>query len=165
MMQAINQWGQGPSGFSQRFANPGLYDIQIASDSLQRSVDPDTADKIQKHTDKIIAAASPDTPGLRQSKRAQGGNVVATKQGEQFNPYKKPPHNNASNDYHQGYQEARGSGDYSFGKVSPRFQNDGAEIEPQGHDKVRRRSGTTEDYLRPAQRRAYERDNRFAKGG
>ena len=84
---------------------------------------------------------------------------------EQHSPYKKPPHNDASNDYHQGYQAARGGGDYSFGKVSPRFQSDGAEIEPSGHDNVKRRNGITEDYLRPAQRRAYERDNRFAKGG
>src|SRR5262249_56246738 len=122
----------------------------------------DTADKIQKYTDKIgkkVAAADPDvdTPGL--TKRAQGGNVVATKQSERHNPYKKPPHNNAGNDYHQGYQAARGSGDYSFGKVSPRFENDGAEIQATGHNKVKRRSGMTEDYLGPAQRRAYERDN------
>jgi len=179
-MKAINQWGQGPSGVSQRFANPGLYDIQRASYELQQNVDPDTAEKLQKQTNKMIDdAQDSDTPGLPSLKRAQGGNVVATKQSERFNPYKRPPHNNAGNDYHQGYQVARGSGDYSSGKMSPRFSNQSAEIQPHGHNGAtpRRRArggkatedyaggGQAEDYLSPAQRRAYESQSRFAKGG
>jgi len=128
----------------------------------------------------IDDAQDSDTPGLPPLKqRAQGGNVVATKQSERFNPYKRPPHNNAGNDYHQGYQVARGSGDYSWGKMSPRFSNQSAEIQPHGHNEVtpRRRArggkanedyacgGQAEDYLSPAQRRAYESHSRFAKGG
>jgi len=140
MMKAINQWGQGPSGVSQRFANPGLYDIQRASYELQQTAD--TADKIQKYTDKITnkaAAADSDTPGLPSLKRAQGGNVMAGKMSERFDPYKRPPDNSAGNDDHQGYQVARGSGDYSWGKMSPRFQNEGAEIQLE-HTKVIRNS-------------------------
>jgi hypothetical protein len=140
MMQAINQWVQGPSGISQRFANSGLYDIQRASASLQESVDPDTADKIQKYTDKITdkaAAADPDTPGLPPLKqRAQGGNVMAGKMRERRNPYEKPPHNNANNDHHQGHTMGRDGQSYSWGKVSPDFQNQGAEITPHGHNQV-----------------------------
>jgi hypothetical protein len=36
MMQAMNQWGQGPSGVSHRFANAGLYDIQRANEVTPR---------------------------------------------------------------------------------------------------------------------------------
>ena len=84
MLRAQQQWGQGIGGVSQRFANPGLYDIQIASNELQQTADPDTADKIQKYTDNITnkAAADPDTPGLASLKRAQGGNVMAGKMSE-----------------------------------------------------------------------------------
>jgi hypothetical protein len=88
----VNQWGQGPSGVSQRFGNAGLYDIQRASESLQHSVDADSADKIQKYTNKITdeAAAIED-----QKKRAQGGEVMKR--------YNKPPRNGPNNDHHQGH--------------------------------------------------------------
>src|SRR5262245_55666735 len=79
-------------------------------------------------------------------------------------PSKQPP-NGHSNDSGSTYQSARGSNDYSCGKVSPRFQNNGAEIEPHGHGETTRRNGQGEDYLRPAQRRALESRARFAKGG
>jgi hypothetical protein len=166
MMQAINQWGQGPSGVSQRFGNAGLYDIQRASYQLQQTVDADTADKIQKYTDKIankVAAANPDidTPGL--AKRARGG-VTGT--GNNVLPrYAKKPANSPNNDPSGGFQSARGGADYSWGKVSPRFQNDGAELHPTGHNETKRRSGMTDDYLPPAMKRALESQARFAKGG
>jgi hypothetical protein len=97
-------------------------------------------------------------------KRAQGGNVV-TGEDTVARRYTKQPKNNAANDAGSTYQAARGSNDYSWGKVSPRFQNNGAELEPQGHGETKRRSGTTEDYLPPAQRRAYEAHERFRRGG
>jgi len=77
---------------------------------------------------------------------------------------KQPPNDPSSNDPGSTYEGARGSGDYSWGKVSPRFQSQGAEITPHGHGDVTRRKGTGEDYLRPAQRRALENQSRFAKG-
>jgi hypothetical protein len=161
-LQAIQQWGQGPEGVSQRFANPGLWDIERASDSLQRTVDSDTADKIQKHTDKIADEVAPGLPSPKQ--RAKGGNVAS---GIESNArkYQKRPANSANNDPHSGYQAARGAGDYSFGPVTSRFSNEGAEITPHGHGEVKRRGGEGEDYLPSAQRRAYERDSRFARGG
>jgi hypothetical protein len=84
---------------------------------------------------------------------------MAGKMSERFNPYKRPPHNNAGNDYHQGRMAAKGGGSYSWGKMSPRFQNEGAEIQPHGHNEVTPR------------RRAHGggcscwRCGRFAKGG
>jgi hypothetical protein len=95
---------------------------------------------------------------------AQGGNVVT---GNDVLPrYDRKPQNGASNDIGSGYQSARGSNDYSWGKVSPRFQNNGAELHPQGRGEVKRRAGTlNDDYLSPAQRRAYEAHERFRRGG
>jgi hypothetical protein len=125
MMKAINQWGQGPSGVSQRFANPGLYDIERASYELQQNVDSDTAEKLQKHTNKMIDdVQNSDTPGLPPGlKRAQGGNVMATKQSERFNPYKRPSHNSPrTNDPGSSYQPARGGGTYTWGKYHSVFQ-------------------------------------------
>jgi hypothetical protein len=91
--------------------------------------------------------------------RAQGGNVAV---GVQRVPmkYRKPPQNNANNDPHNGYQQARGSGDYSWGKVSPSFDSEGAEITPRGHNEVTRRKRSEESYLTPAQQRAYARGGR-----
>ena len=85
---------------------------------------------------------------------------MAGKMSEQFNPYKKPPHNNASNDYHQGYQVARGSGEYSWGKVSPRFSNQSAEIEPHGHNEV-----TPRKRAHGGGCSCWRCGGRFAKGG
>ena len=114
MMQAINQWGQGPSGISQRFGNAGLYDIQRASYQLQQSVDSDTADKIQKYTDKIgdrVASADPDTPGLPSIKqRAEGGHVVSN--------FRKPLRNATNNDPYSKSVPARGGADYCEGRQS-----------------------------------------------
>jgi hypothetical protein len=94
---------------------------------------------------------------------AQGGNVP----GNNVLPrYTKQPVNNASNDPSGGFQSARGGGDYSWGKVSPRFHDNGAELHPTGHNEVKRRRGTmNDDYLSPAQRRAYEAHERFRRGG
>ena len=72
----------------------------------------------------------------KRPKLAQGGNVVAGKMSEQNNPYKQPPRNGPNNDYHQGHTRGRDGMSYTWGKVSPRFQNDGAEITPQGHNEV-----------------------------
>src|SRR5262249_1050507 len=69
-----------------------------------------------------------------------------------------------SNDSGSTYQSARGSNDYSWGKKTSR-NNHAAQIEPTGHSETTRRSGMTDDYLTPAQRRAYESQARFAKGG
>jgi hypothetical protein len=155
MMRAMQQWGQGPSGVSQRFANPGLYDIQRASYELQQTTDSDTADKIQGHTDKIIRAADPNsyTPGLSPShpKRAQGGSV---------SDYDEPPHNNASNDYHQGSMAPKGGGSYTWGKVSPRFSSQGAEIEPHGHNQT-----TPRKRAHGGGCSCWRCGGRFAKGG
>jgi hypothetical protein len=132
MMRAMQQWGQGPSGVSQRFANPGLYDIQRASYELQQSVDSDTAEKLQKYTNKMIdEVQGSDTPGLPPGlpslKRARGGSICE---------YDEPPHNNANNDQHQGHSSGRDAISYKWGKVSPRFQSQGAEITPHGHNEV-----------------------------
>jgi len=67
----------------------------------------------------------------KRPKLAQGGNVTETQ-----NPYKEPPENNANNDQHSNYTNARGGASYTWGKVSPRFQNDGAEITPMAHNQV-----------------------------
>ena len=92
---------------------------------------------------------------------AAGGNVT----GNDVLPrYTKQPPNNASNDSGSTYQSARGSNDYSWGKKTSR-NNHAAQIEPTGHSETTRRSGMTDDYLTPAQRRAYESQARFAKGG
>jgi hypothetical protein len=94
-----------------------------------------------------------------QEKFTRGGNVVPGRDGVPRR-YSRKPTNNASNDRHSGYQSARGGGDYSWGKTSPRFQNFGAEITPTGHNTTTRRKlargGQTEDdfWLPPAQRRA-----------
>src|SRR5262249_28750148 len=69
-----------------------------------------------------------------------------------------------SNDSGSTYQSARGSNDYSWGKKTSR-NNHAAQIDPTGHSETTRRSGMTDDYLTPAQRRAYESQARFAKGG
>jgi hypothetical protein len=161
MMRAMQQWGQGPSGVSQRFANPGLYDIQRASYELQQTTDPDTADKIQGHTDKIlkVAAADPDTPPLPSLKRAQGGNVAASVQRAPHK-YRKPPHNNANNDRHQGHSAGRDAISYTWGKVSPRFQNQGAEITPHGHNEV-----TPRKRAHGGGCSCWRCGGRFAKGG
>jgi len=50
------------------------------------------------------------------------------------------------------------------GKKTSR-NNYAAQIEPTGHAETKRRNGADEDYLTPAQRRAYESQARFAKGG
>src|SRR5262249_26789532 len=95
---------------------------------------------------------------------ADGGNVTGNDVLPRY--AKQPPNNAASNDPGSAYQSARGSGDYSWGKVSPRFNNFGAEIEPHGRGEVKRRGGTmNDDYLTPAQRRAYESHERFRRGG
>src|SRR5690349_3580109 len=67
---------------------------------------------------------------------AQGGNVATGKMNEHNNPYKQPPRNDARNNHHSGHTTARGGASYTWGKVSPRFQNEGAEITPQGHNQV-----------------------------
>jgi hypothetical protein len=60
---------------------------------------------------------------------AQGGNVTD-------NPYDEPPGNNADNDAHQGHTAGRDGQSYTWGKVSPRFSNQGAEITPHHHNEV-----------------------------
>jgi len=63
-------------------------------------------------------------------KRAQGGNVTGN---DVLPEYSEAPHNGPDNDVDSGHVAARGgSAAYHWGKVSPRFSNFGAEIEPHG---------------------------------
>jgi hypothetical protein len=61
---------------------------------------------------------------------ADGGGI------DEPNPYSEPPRNDLSNDYHQGHTTGRDAVSYSWGKVSPHFKNDGAEVTPHGHNEV-----------------------------
>jgi len=93
--------------------------------------------------------------GMPTEDYARGGNVYA----------KQPPNGPRANDPGSGHTAARGGGDYSWGKKTSR-NNYAAQINPTGHGETKRRAGTVnDDYLSPAQRRAYESHERFRRGG
>src|SRR5262249_55902719 len=112
------------------------------------ALDPSYAkfvDKYSRGGGHTVARLGPGFAYTR-PKLAAGGNVTGT--GNDVLPeYDETPRNGPDNDPGSGYQTARGSNDYSWGKVSPRFQNNGAEIEPHGHGETTRRNGQGEDYL------------------